>query len=144
MKTLATNRKARHNYNIGDTAEAGIMLTGSEVKVLRSNGGQIAEAYVGYEDNELWLINSHIDQYEEASYNNHEPRRRRKLLMHRKEMDKLGEKVERAGFSIIPLKLYLNDSGKVKLEIGLGKGVKRYDRREKEKAKEWRNEKGEF
>ncbi len=139
--TLATNRKARHNYQIEETFEAGIVLTGSEVKVLRDKGGQIAEAYVSHEQDELWLVNAHIDPYEQASYNQHTPRRKRKLLMNRREINKLGGKVEQAGYALLPLKLYVADNGKIKLQVGLGKGIKKYDKREQEKRKEWRKEK---
>lgn len=141
MKIIAKNRRAWYDYTIEDTFEAGIVLEGSEVKSLRNLNGQIAESYVAAENGELWLINSNIDLYEYGGYTNHEPKRRRKLLMHRKEIDRITMKVKRAGYSIVPLKWYFNDRGRVKVEISLAKGKRKYDKREAEKQKSWRREK---
>lgn len=142
FKSIAENRKARYNYALEDDAEAGLMLTGTEVKSLRNGKANIAESYVSYEDLELWLINSHIPEYLQANRFNHEPRRRRKLLMSRREIDRLSQAVARDGMTIIPLKLYFNDRGKAKLRIALGKGKKVHDKRETEKKRDWNREKG--
>lgn len=138
---VAENRRARYDYEILDTLEAGIMLTGTEVKSLRQGHAQIAESYASPEGGELWLINAHIPEYLQANRFNHEERRRRKLLVSKKDLGKLAEGVHRAGNTIVPLKLYFNDRGKAKLLIGLAKGKKAYDKRETEKARDWGREK---
>ncbi len=140
MKTIATNRKARHNYFIEDEWEAGIVLVGSEVKSLRANHCSIAESYVSIEDREAFLVNAHIDPYKEARVN-HEPRRHRKLLLNRREINKLIAKSQREGYTILPLSLYFNDKGKAKVKIAVAKGKKKYDKRESEKRKEWERNK---
>ena len=140
-KAIAENRKARYNYAIEDTFEAGLMLTGTEVKSLRNGKANIAESYASYEDDELWLINSHIPEYLQANRFNHEPRRRRKLLMSRREINRLSQAVARDGMTLIPLKLYFNDRGIAKLLLGLGKGKKVHDKRETEKKRDWNREK---
>ena len=140
-KSIADNRKARYNYAIGDTFEAGIMLTGTEVKALRTGKANVAESYASYEDNELWLINCHIPEYLQANRNNHEPRRRRKLLMSKREISRLSQAVARDGMTIVPLKLYFNDRGLAKVQLGLAKGKKNHDKRETEKKRDWNREK---
>lgn len=138
---VAENRRARFDYEIIDTLEAGIVLTGTEVKSLRSGHAQIAESYASPERGELWLINAHIPEYLQANRFNHEERRPRKLLVSKKQLAHLSQEVERAGNTIVPLKLYFNDHGKAKLLIGLGKGKKSYDKRETEKNRDWNREK---
>jgi SsrA-binding protein len=139
---VAENRRARYDYEIIDTLEAGIMLTGTEVKSLRTGKAQITEAYASPERGELWLINAHIPEYLQANRFNHEERRPRKLLVNKKELARLSQEVERAGNTIVPLKLYFNEHGKAKLLIGLGKGKKSFDKRETEKKRDWNREKG--
>ena len=139
--TVAENRRARFDYEILDTLEAGIMLTGTEVKSLRTGKAQITESYASPERGELWLINAFIPEYLQANRFNHEEKRPRKLLVSKKELVKLTEGVERAGNTIVPLKLYFNERGIAKLLIGLAKGKKSYDKRETEKARDWNREK---
>jgi SsrA-binding protein len=138
---VAENRRARYDYEILDTLEAGIMLTGSEVKSLRTGKAQITEAYASPERGELWLINAFIPEFVQANRFNHVEKRPRKLLVNKKELVKLAEGVERAGNTIVPLKLYFNEHGKAKLLIGLGKGKKSFDKRETEKNRDWNREK---
>ena len=140
-KVVAENRKARYNYEILDTIEAGIMLTGTEVKALRQREANIAESYASHEDDAIWLINSYVPEYEQGNRNNHEPRRRRKLLLHRREIDKLAAAVAREGMTLIPLRLYFNAKGMAKLELALGRGKKTYDKRETEKKRDWQRDK---
>jgi SsrA-binding protein len=128
IKVVATNRKARHEYILLDTYEAGLVLKGSEIKSIRAGQISLAQAYVSLDDNEAWLVNSHIAPYNEASRNNHDPLRPRKLLLHRTEIHKLSDKVRQKGATVIPLRLYLKD-GRAKLEIALAKGKKHYDKR---------------
>jgi SsrA-binding protein len=139
--TVAENRRARYDYEILDTLEAGIMLTGTEVKSLRTGHAQITESYASPEDGELWLINAHIPEYLQANRFNHEERRRRKLLVSRKELARLSTEVSRGGNTIVPLKLYFNERGMAKILIGLAKGKKNYDKRETEKNRDWNREK---
>src|SRR5476649_12082 len=127
---IAENRRARFEYAIGDTLEAGIMLTGSEVKSLRGGHSTIAEAYAHAKDGELWLVNSYIPEYTQASRFNHEPRRTRKLLVHKREVGKLAAAIQREGMTIVPLKMYFNEKGKAKLLLGMAKGKKIHDKRE--------------
>jgi SsrA-binding protein len=138
---IAENRRARYDYEIIDTLEAGIMLTGTEVKSLRVGKAQITEAYASPERGELWLINAHIPEYLQANRFNHEEKRPRKLLVKKKELARLSQDVERAGNTIVPLKLYFNEQGRAKLLIGVGKGKKSYDKRETEKNRDWNREK---
>jgi SsrA-binding protein len=138
---VAENRRARFDYEILDTLEAGIILTGTEVKSLRSGKAQITESYASPEDGELWLVNAHIPEYLQANRFNHEERRRRKLLVSKRELARLANEVNRAGNTIVPLKLYFNDHGLAKLLIGLAKGKKNYDKRETEKNRDWNREK---
>jgi len=129
IKTVATNRKAYHNYHLGDSVEAGIALTGTEIKSIRAGRVSLGDAYVKPEAGELWLLNVHIARYEAGSYLSHEPRRPRKLLLHRKQIDSLTSRVLERGFTLVPLKLYIKDS-LAKVEVALAKGKKLYDKRE--------------
>lgn len=138
---VAENRRARYDYEILDTLEAGIMLTGTEVKSLRLGKAQITESYASPERGELWLINAHIPEYLQANRFNHEEKRPRKLLVSKKQLAELSEGVERSGNTIVPLKLYFNEHGKAKLLIGLAKGKKSFDKRETEKNRDWNREK---
>jgi SsrA-binding protein len=140
-KLIADNRKARYAYAIGDTLEAGIMLTGSEVKSLRSGKSTISESYAHARDGELWLVNAYIPEYTEASRFNHEPKRTRKLLVHKREVQRLSAAIQREGMTLIPLKLYFNAKGKAKLELGIAKGKKLHDKRETEKQRDWQRDK---
>ena len=129
IKTVSTNRKARHNYHIMDSVEAGIILTGSEIKSIRAGRVSLGDAYVRPEAGELWLLNAHIARYEASSYLSHEPTRPRKLLLHRKQIDALTSKVAEKGFTLVPLRLYIKDSI-AKVEVALASGKKLYDKRE--------------
>jgi SsrA-binding protein len=137
----AVNRRARHDYLIQDTLEAGIVLTGSEVKVLRQGQASIAESYASVDDGELWLVNAHVPEYKAATRFNHEPRRPRKLLVHRKELNRLMGAIKREGVTLVPISIYFNDRGIAKLELGLAKGKKKADKREAEKARDWQRDK---
>ena len=129
IKTVATNRKAYHNYHIQDGTEAGIALTGTEIKSIRAGRVNLADAYVRPENGELWLLNAHIARYEAGSYMSHEPRRPRRLLMHRKEISNLASQIAERGFTLLPTRLYLKGS-LAKVEVALGRGKKLYDKRE--------------
>jgi len=129
IKTVATNRKAYHDYYIQDSEEAGIALTGSEIKSIRAGKVNLRDAYIRPEAGELWLLNVHIARYEASSYLSHEPTRPRKLLMHRKQINSLTSKVAEKGLTLVPLRLYIKDSI-AKVEIALAKGKKLYDKRE--------------
>ncbi len=129
IKTIATNRKAYHNYHVEDSVEAGIVLTGTEIKSIRMGRVSLGEAYVRPENGELWLLNAHIARYEAGSYMSHEPGRPRKLLLHRKQIDSLISKVSEKGLTLLPLKLYIKDSI-AKVEVALARGKKLYDKRE--------------
>ena len=129
VKVVATNRKAFHEYFISDTFEAGVALVGSEIKSIRAGRVSLQDGYVSFEKGEAWLANVHIAQYDPASRQNHDPKRRRKLLLHRREIDRLAGKVQEKGFTVIPTRLYLKD-GRAKVEIGLAKGKRLYDKRE--------------
>jgi SsrA-binding protein len=141
-KLIADNRKARFNYEIGEVFEAGIVLTGTEVKSLRTGKAMIAESYASNEGGELFLINSNIAEYGQANRFNHEPKRPRKLLLHGKQIDKLFNAMSRDGMTVVPLKLYFNDFGRAKVEVALARGKKLHDKRETEKARDWNREKG--
>jgi SsrA-binding protein len=141
-KTVALNRKARHNYSIEDTLEAGIQLAGTEVKSLREGGVQITDAHAGEMRGELWLFNAHIPEYHGGNKFNHEPRRPRKLLVHKRELSRLIGAVGREGMTLVPLALYFNPRGIAKIELGLAKGKKKWDKRETEKSRDWQREKG--
>ena len=141
-KVAAENRKARFSYEVIDTYEAGLVLTGTEVKSLRGGHANIAESYASMEGGELWLINSYLPEYLQANRFNHEPRRRRKLLMKKKEMAKLSQAVERQGMTMVPLKTYFNDRGRAKLLLALARGKNTADKRQTEKDRDWAREKG--
>lgn len=138
---VASNRKARHEYFIEDTFEAGIILEGTEVKALRLGQGSINEAYAGEADGELCLFNAFIPEYKSASHFNHEPRRNRKLLMHRREIARLIGAVRREGMTLIPLSIYFNDRGLAKLELALARGKHHYDKRASIKERDWKRDK---
>ena len=129
MKTVATNRKAYHNYYIGENLEAGIALTGTEIKSIREGRVSLGDAYIRPENGELWLLNAHIARYEAGSYMSHEPNRPRRLLLHRKQIDSLAGQLAEKGLTLVPTKLYLKDS-RAKVAIALAKGKKLYDKRE--------------
>jgi len=141
-KIAAENRKARFNYEIGETFEAGIVLTGSEVKSLRAGRATIAESYADARGGEIWLINANIPEYLQAHRFNHLPKRARKLLLHQRQINRLAGAVEREGMTIVPLKLYFNERGRAKIEIALGKGKKLHDKRETLKKRSWDRERG--
>ena len=140
-KIIAENRRARFDYFLEDNIEAGIQLLGTEIKALRDGRANIAESYAAVEGREIVLINADIPPYKQANRFNHEPRRARKLLLHRKQIDRLIGAVQRDGQTIIPLKLYLNDAGKAKLEIALAKGKKLHDKREASAERDWQRDK---
>jgi SsrA-binding protein len=140
-KVVAENRRARHDYDIIETFEAGLVLVGTEVKSLREGRANIAESYVSPEGGELWLINADIPEYRFGNINNHEPRRKRKLLMHKREIKYLTDEVQRKGMTIVPLKMYFNHKGLVKLLIGLARGRKKHDKREAVKSRDWERQK---
>ena len=142
FKVVADNRRARFNYAIGETFEAGIVLTGSEVKSLRAGKATIAESYADARGGELWLINSNIPEYLQASRFNHAPKRARKLLLQKREINRLTGAVEREGMTIVPLKLYFNEKGRAKVEIALARGKKLHDKRETLKKRSWERERG--
>ena len=140
-KLIAENRRARFDYFLEDNVEAGIMLLGTEIKALRMGRANIAESYAAVEGREIVLINADIPPYAQANRFNHEPRRPRKLLLHRKQIDRLIGAVQKDGQTIIPLRLYLNDDGKAKLEIALAKGKKLHDKREASGDRDWARDK---
>ncbi|HEY0441051.1 MAG TPA: SsrA-binding protein SmpB [Xanthobacteraceae bacterium] len=140
FKVVADNRKARFNYSIGETFEAGIALTGTEVKSLRDGKATIAEAFAGPRGGELWLFNSNIPEYLQANRFNHAPKRPRKLLLHARQIAKLVGAVEREGMTVVPLKLYFNERGRAKVELALAKGKQLHDKRETEKKRTWDRE----
>ena len=142
FKVVADNRRARFNYEIGETFEAGIVLTGSEVKSLRAGKATIGESYADARDGEIWLINSNIPEYQQAGRFNHLPKRPRKLLLHLRQINKLAGAVEREGMTVVPLKLYFNDKGRAKIEIALARGKKLHDKRETLKRRSWDRERG--
>ncbi len=140
-KVAAENRKARFNYEVLDTLEAGLVLSGTEVKSLRGGHANIQESYASFEGGEIWLINSYLPEYLQANRFNHEPRRRRKLLVSKREMARLSQSIEREGMTLVPLKIYFNDKGRAKLELALAKGKKLHDKRETEKERDWNRQK---
>jgi SsrA-binding protein len=141
-RPAAENRRARFNYEIGQTFEAGIQLAGSEVKSLRQGRSNIADAYAGERGGELFLYNAYIPEYLQANRFQHETRRPRKLLLHKREIARLAAAVQREGMTIVPLKIYFNDKGRAKVEIALARGKKLHDKRETEKKRDWEREKG--
>ena len=141
IKVVADNRKARHNYFIESSLEAGVMLTGSEVKSLRGGKATIAESYAQAKDGEIFLVNAYIPEYLMANRFNHEPKRTRKLLVRKNEARKLASAVNREGMTLIPLRMYFNPKGRAKLELGVAKGKKLHDKRETEKKRDWARDK---
>ena len=136
-KIVAQNRKARHNYFIEDTVEAGLVLLGTEVRAMRAGQASLGDSYADFRGKEIFLINSHISAYRSASRFNHEPLRMRKILLHRREMEQLRGKMQREGYTLVPLSLYFNERGRVKVELGLAKGRRQLDKREREKTRDW-------
>ena len=141
-RIIADNRRARFNYEILDTYEAGIALTGTEVKSLRQNKATIGESYAGPSGTEIFLFNATIPEYLQANRFNHEPRRPRRLLLHKREINKLIGATQREGFTLIPLKMYFNEDGRAKIELGLGRGKQLHDKREADKKRDWERERG--
>jgi SsrA-binding protein len=141
-RIAAANRRARFNYEIGQTYEAGIALTGTEVKSLREGRSSIADSYAGPRGEELWLYNAYIPEYLQANRFNHETRRPRKLLLHKREIARLMSAVDREGMTLVPLKIYFNDRGRAKVELAVARGKKLHDKRETDKKRSWDKEKG--
>lgn len=141
-KIIAENRRARYDFAIEDDIECGIILMGSEVKSLRTGQSNIAESYASVENGELWLTNAHIARYDPAKTFGHEERRRRKLLVKTKELARLWSATQREGLTIVPLVMYFNDKGKVKLKIAIAKGKKLHDKRASEAERDWNRQKG--
>jgi SsrA-binding protein len=139
-KVVAENRRARFDYAIEDTLEAGIALTGTEVKSLRFGEGSIAESYAEVKDGEVWLVNSNIPEFSHGNRFNHEPKRPRKLLLNSREIEKLFGAVARQGMTLVPLSIYFNSRGRAKVELALARGRKAHDKREHEKEKDWKRE----
>jgi SsrA-binding protein len=142
VRTAAQNRRARFDYEIEDTLEAGLVLTGSEVKSLRAGQVNIAESYATEQGGEIWLINSYIGEYKQAGRFGHEPKRPRKLLLKSREIEKLIGAVRREGATLVPLRLYFNRRGIAKLALGVARGKRKYEKREAEKKREWERERG--
>ena len=143
LKIICNNRKAKFNYFFNDFFEAGIALKGSEVKSLRDGKANISEAYAIDEQGEIFLLNSHIPSYKESSQNNHDPKRNRKLLLNKREINKLIGKINREGYTLIPTKLYFK-KGRAKIEIAVAKGKRHYDKRQVKKKRDWNREKARF
>jgi SsrA-binding protein len=139
VKILSDNRQASHNYHLSDRLEAGVQLTGTEVKAARTGKIQLKDAYAEVTGNEAWLVNAHISQYSHGNRENHEPVRRRKLLLHREEIEKLQFKTREKGLTVIPTKMYLKD-GLIKCELAVGRGKKFHDKRESEREREAKDE----
>jgi SsrA-binding protein len=139
-KTVAENRRARYDYHIEDTLEAGIALTGTEVKSLRFGEGSIAESYAEVRGEEAWLVNSNVPEFSHGNRYNHEPKRPRKLLLHRREIDRLRGAVERKGMTLVPLSIYFNSRGRAKVELALAKGKNAADKRQTIKERDWKRE----
>ena len=143
LKIISNNRKARFNYFFKEFFEAGIVLKGSEVKSMRAGKANISESYAIDNNGEIFLVNSHIPAYKESSYNNHDPKRNRKLLLTKREINKLIGRINREGFTLIPIKLYFK-KGKAKIEIAVAKGKKQHDKRQTKKKRDWNREKARF
>ncbi|MFV0279459.1 MAG: SsrA-binding protein SmpB [Rhodoblastus sp.] len=143
FKIASDNRKARYNYEIGDKIEAGLVLTGTEVKSLRTGKATIAESYAGVDrSGEMWLYNANIPEYGGGNRFNHEPKRPRKLLLKQREIARLSQAVQREGMTLVPLRVYFNDRGRAKIEIAVARGKQLHDKRETEKKRDWAREKG--
>jgi SsrA-binding protein len=141
QRTIAQNRRARYDYFIDETIEAGIMLAGTEVKTLRQGQASLSEAWAGSRDDALWLNNCYIPEYSNSSHFNHEPRRPRKLLLHKREMQKLMEATARRGVTIVPMSLYFNERGIAKVLLGLARGKRQVDKRQTTKDRDWQRQK---
>lgn len=141
FKVVADNRRARFDYELLETLEAGLVLTGTEVKSLREGRASLAEAHAGEAGGEIWLFNAHIPEYAPANRFNHEPRRPRKLLLHRREINRLIGAVQKEGMTLVPLRLYFDARGVAKLSVALARGKKKHDKRETEKKRDWQREK---
>ena len=141
VRTVITNRKARHLYTIDDTWEAGISLRGTEVKSLRSGTGSLSDSYAEPVGNEIWIINLHIPPYEQGNRFNVDSTRRRKLLLNKREINRLRQAINREGMTLVPMKIYFNEKGRAKLELALAKGKKLHDKRETEKERDWNRQK---
>ncbi len=139
-KIVAENRRARYEYFIEDVVEAGIALAGTEVKALRQGEGSIGEAYAELKDGQMWLVNANIPEFSHGNRHNHEPKRPRKLLMHARQISKFNGAVTRQGMTVIPLMIYFNDRGRAKVELALAKGKKLHDKRDTEKARDWKRD----
>jgi len=142
VKTVAENRRARYEYFIEQTYEAGLALTGTEVKSLRFGEGSIAEAYAEVKENGVWLVNANIPEFSHGNRYNHEPKRPRKLLLHEREINKLHGAVAREGMTLVPLSIYFNGRGRAKVELALAKGKKTHDKRDSIKERDWKREQG--
>jgi SsrA-binding protein len=142
QKVVAENRRARYDYFVEERLEAGIQLTGTEVKSLRVGEGSIAESYAAVEGDEIWLINSSIPEYSHGNRLNHHPRRPRKLLLKAREISKLQGAVTRQGLTLVPLSMYFNGTGRAKVELAIARGKKMHDKRETEKERDWKREQG--
>jgi SsrA-binding protein len=140
-RNVAQNRRARYDYLIEDTLEAGLVLQGTEVKVLRTGQASIAESYADVTGGELFLVNANIPEYGSSSHFNHQPRRPRKLLLHRKEVNRLLGAIRREGVTIVPLAIYFNERGRAKVQLGLARGKRKADKREAEKSRDWQRDK---
>ncbi|MAW82423.1 MAG: SsrA-binding protein [Parvularcula sp.] len=140
-KVIAENRRARHEYFIEDAIEAGLVLTGTEVKALREGKANIAESYASPEEGDIWLINANIPEYSAGNRENHEPKRKRKMLLHKREIARLSQAVDRKGYTLVPLRLYFNDRGIAKIEVGLAQGKKLHDKRDTSKERDWTRQK---
>ncbi len=141
-KVVAENRRARYDYAVEDVYEAGISLTGTEVKSLRFGEGSIAESYAEVKDGEVWLINASVPEFSHGNRHNHEPKRPRKLLLHEREIGKMFGAVMRQGMTLVPLSIYFNSRGRAKVELAIARGRKAHDKREHEKEKDWKREQG--
>lgn len=141
QRAVVENRKARHDYFIEESLEAGLALTGTEVKSVRLGLVNLSDAYAVEEGGDIWLLNVHIGVYPGGSHFNHEPKRPRRLLLHRRQINKMMGRVQREGYSLVPLKLYFNDRGRLKLELGLARGKKQHDKRQSIKERDWQREK---
>ena len=142
VKTVAENRRARYEYFLEEFFEAGIALTGTEVKSLRFGEGSIAESYAEVKDHEVWLVNANVPEFSHGNRHNHEPKRPRKLLLREREIEKMRAGVGREGMTLIPLSVYFNSRGRAKVELALAKGKKLHDKRDTEKARDWKREQG--
>lgn len=140
VKTVAENRRARHEYFLEEFFEAGIALTGTEVKSLRFGEGSIAESYAEVRDNQVWLVNANVPEFSHGNRFNHEPKRPRKLLLHERQINKLRVGVQREGMTLIPLSIYFNGKGRAKVELALAKGKKMHDKRETERERDWKRD----